>query len=220
MTTDPPTAVRIASDMGRIEVFAAAGSPFRVEGRAVVTTDGGLTTVRGSGRLAVFVDAGTDLTIGTSVGRIVVKGPVGHVAASTDTGRIQIEQAASVDIRCATGRVEVGEVTGTCRVRSNSGRVEVGSCCDADIAGHSGRIEVRAVNGRVEAHSVSGRIEVEMAAANDVVAETVSGRIDVSLPAGTVAHQPVDGASDGRPPECDCTVVARSTNGKVVVTAR
>jgi DUF4097 and DUF4098 domain-containing protein YvlB len=222
MTSGVPTSVRIAGGSGRIDVVAATGTSFRVEGRAEVVHTDGLATVRASsGKVSVFVDAGTDLVIGTTSGGIAVMGPVGHLAVVTQSGRVDVERAASIDIRNESGRIEVGDVAGTCRIRSSTGRVEVDSCCDADISGDSGRIEVRAVNGEAAAHSVSGRIELAMAAANDVFAETVTGRIDVTLPAGTVAYQPDDPADAGeRPPDCDCTVVARSTSGEVVVTAR
>jgi DUF4097 and DUF4098 domain-containing protein YvlB len=139
----------------------------------------------------------------------------------TESGKVEVESAESVDIRTQSSRVEVGKVAGVCRVRSTSGKVEVGSCGDADIAGTSGRIELQRVAGSVEAHSVSGRIELSMAAANDITAETVTGRIEVSLPKGSVAYQPSESELGTlRPPGCDCTVVARSTTGKVVVTSR
>jgi hypothetical protein len=222
MTSDATRVVRISATHNRVEVFAASGSAVRVDGSAEVSeSDGQVTVSNVTSRLAVFVDAGTDLVIGTTNGRVAVKGPAGQVSIVTESGRVGVEEAASVDIRSGSSRVEVGSVTGTCRIRSTSGRVDVGSCGVADIASNSGRIEMHKVNGEVAAHSVSGRIELSMETANDVRAETVTGRIEVSLPNGTVAYQPPGSALGTlRPPGCDCTVVARSTTGKVVVTSR
>ena len=222
MTSDAVRVVRISADHQRIEVFAEEGSAARIEGSADVTeSDGQITVSNVASRLVVFVDAGTDLVIGTTSGRIAVKGPVGQVSIVTEAGRVDVEQAAAIDVRSGSSRVSVGTVTGSCRIRSTSGRVDVRSCGVADIAGESGRIELHKVNGEVAAHSVSGRIELSMATASDVRAETVTGRIDVSLPKGAVAYQPADTAPGTlRPPECDCTVVARSASGKVVVTSR
>ena len=139
----------------------------------------------------------------------------------TESGKVQVDAAGSVDIRTESSRVEVGEVAGVCRIRSTSGKVEVESCGDADIAGRSGRIELQRVDGEVDAHSVSGRIELAMASVHDVHAETVTGKIEVSLPKGTVAFRPSESEHDAlRPPGTDCTVFAKSTTGKVVVTAR
>lgn len=223
MSSSAPLTVRISAGTDRVEVFAAEGeAPFHVEGTAEVERGERQITV-GSvrSRLTVSVAAGTDVVIGTSSGRIEVHGPVGHVAIVTESGRVQVDQAASVDIRSESSRVEVGEVAGGCRIRSSSGRVHVGSCGDADVAGESGRIELQRVAGHVDAHSVSGRIELALEAAHDVRAETVTGRIEVSLPQGTTAYQPLDSApGTPRPPDCDCTVIARSTTGRVVVTSR
>jgi DUF4097 and DUF4098 domain-containing protein YvlB len=222
MTQKAPTSVRISANVRRVEVVAAKGSRFRVEGSAELSeADRQVTIGQVSSKLAVFVDADTDLVIGTTSGRVSVMGPVGHLAVVTESGRVEVETAASVDIRTASARVEVGKVLGSCRIRSTSGKVEVGSCGDADIAGDSGRIEVRKVKGQVDAHSVSGRIELSLATAGDVRAETVTGRIEVTLPKGTVAFQPPESALRTlRPPDCDCTVIARSATGQVVVTTR
>lgn len=222
MTSDTTPVVRISGGHHRVEVFAVDGSAVRVEGTADVSEVKGQFTVSNVvSRLAVFVDTGADLVIGTTSGRIAVTGRVGHLAIVTESGRVAVDAAASVDIRSETSRVEVGEVTGTCRIRSTSGRVEVRSCCKADIAGDSGRIELHNVTGEVDAHSVSGRIKLSMDAANDIRAETVTGRIEVSLPNGTLAFRPPESALGTlRPPGCDCTVIARSTTGKVVLTSR
>jgi DUF4097 and DUF4098 domain-containing protein YvlB len=214
--------VRISGGSSRVEVTAKEGGSFRLEGSADVVEDGHQVTIsQVRSRLSVTVAAGTHLVIGTTSGRVDVTGRVGNLAVVTMSGRVQVESAASVDIRTQSSRVEVGSVAGSCRVRSTSGKVEVGACGDADISARSGRIELQRVDGEVDAHSISGRIDLSMASANDVRAETVTGRIEVSLPKNTVAYQPPKSAPQTlRPPNCDCTVVARSTTGKVVVTSR
>lgn len=223
MTTSQPKTVRISASSHRVEVFAAQGdAPFHLEGTAEVEEgERQITVSKARSKLVVSVAAGTDMVIGTSNARVGVHGPVGHVAIVTESGRVEVEQAASVDIRTGSSRVEVGTVAGECRIRSSSGKVQVGSCGDADVAGESGRIELHRVAGHVDAHSVSGRIEMALESPHDVRAETVTGRIEVSLPKGATAYQPPDSALDTlRPPDCDCTVIARSTTGKVVVTSR
>lgn len=223
MGNTEPSTVRISAGTRRVEVVAAEGeAPFHVEGTAEVELGERRITVGNvASKLIVSVAAGTDLVIGTSSGPVDVRGPVGHVAIVTASGRVQVERAASVDIRSESSRVEVGQVAGVCRIRASSGKVHVVSCGDADVAGESGRIELQRVAGHVDAHSVSGRIDVAMETAHDVRAETVTGRIEVSLPKGATPYQPTDSAlSTQRPPDCDCTVIARSTTGKVVVTSR
>lgn len=222
MPSAAPTAVRISASNGRVELFAKATGEFRLKGAADVIDDDGRVTISNvRSRLEVYVPVDTDVVVGTTTGRIQVNGRVGHLAVVTESGRVEVDAAASVDIRTESSRVEVGEVTGVCRIRSTSGKVEVESCGDADIAGRSGRIELLRVDGEVEAHSVSGRIELAMASVHDVHAETVTGRIEVSLPKGTVAFRPPESARGTLPPPgTDCTVFAKSTTGRVVVKAR
>ena len=222
MPSTVPRPVRISAGSNRVDVVAKRNTEFSLDGSAEVTdADGRITVGDVRSRLAVNVPVGTDVVIGTTSGRVQVKGPVGHLAVVTESGKVEVESAAAVDIRTASSRVEVGEVAGVCRIRSTSGKVEVESCGDADVAGRSGRIELQRVDGEVEAHSVSGRIELSMSSANDIHAETVTGKIEVSLPKGTVPFRPSDSEHGAlRPPGADCTVFARSTTGKVVVTAR
>lgn len=227
MSLPPPTGegrqrVRISSNSNRVTVVAERRSDVEVDGRADVVRDGPLTTVISvAGKLVIRVPEGSDLTIGTSSGRVDVQGLVGNVAIATESGRITVEHAASVDARTTSARIAIGTCSANCRLRSTSGAITVESCCDADVATDSGRIDLDDVNGSVHAHCVSGRIDVGLASANDVNAETVSGRIDVSLPAGvrarqTTSSQPLAADSD----EADCTIYAHSVNGRVAVTSR
>ena len=63
--------------------------------------------------------------------------------------------------------------------------------------------------------------DVEMAAAHNVEAETVSGRVTVSLPPGVEAWESTDPASaSGAPVDCDCIVNVRSVSGRVDVSSR
>lgn len=222
MSDGAPMSVRIAGGAHRVEVRAVEGGTLQVKGDARVDrSDRGATIDEVRGRLKVSVPAGADVVVGTSSGRIEVVGRVGHAAVVSETGRVEVERAASVDIRTETSRVAVGQVSASCRVRSKSGRVEVARCGAADVASDTGRVELHHVDGVVDAHSVSGRIELSLEQPHDVRAETVTGRIEVSLPRGTVAFQP-EGPADQRlrPPDASCTVSTRSATGKVVVANR
>lgn len=212
--------MRISSTDHRVEVVAEERGDVAVEGRAHVAKTGATWTVdRVRGRVTVRMPIGSDVVVGTTSGRVEVRGRAGDVAVVTESGRIEIEHARSVDARSDSSRVEVGRVDGTCRVRSVAGRVAVRSCGDADVATRSGRIELPDVHGTVRSHCVSGRIEVGLASAHDVDAETVSGRVSVSLPAGVRAHRPdIDDGSLAV--DADCTILARSVSGRVEVSSQ
>jgi len=222
MTDGAALMVRIAGDTHRIEMRAVEGGEFDIRGDARARRSGGVVTVdEVRSRIRVTVPVGSDVVVGTVSGRVALSGRFGHVAVVSESGRVEVERAESVDVRTETSRVEVGEVAGVCRIRSTSGRVEVVSCGAADVASTTGRVELRQVDGVVDAHSVSGRIELSLERPHDVRAETLTGRIEVSLPPGTVAFRS-DGPTDQRlpPPGAVCTVTARSETGKVVVATR
>ncbi len=212
--------VRVATGSGAVHVTAEAD---RTEcWSSVAPLDGlPLTVEADSSKVRVRVPEGTDLVIGATSGRVTVEGRVGAVSVLTTSGRISIDRAASVDARSTSGRVQVGHADGLCRVVSTSGRVEVDRCGTADVACRAGRIVLAEAHGPVRANCTSGKIVVTVAGAHDVEAETVSGRIAISYPAD-VRPLVVSSGTDGADPTSghDCTVVARSGSGRVVVSNR
>lgn len=216
-----PLTVRIASADHRVRVIAEPGAELAVVGDAAVEHAHDETTIVALGRLRVTVPAGADLVIGTTTGRVQVVGPVGRVAAVSETGRIDIDEADSVDARTTSGSVRVGRVAGECTVRTSSGRVGVGSCGPTDVATESGRVSIDEVDGPARVHCVSGRINIGLATANDVDAESVSGRIEVTVPSDVRVHRAEFSDESGeRPVGTDCTVAARSISGRVAVVRR
>jgi hypothetical protein len=174
-----------------------------------------------SSAVEVRVPEGTDLVIGTTSGRVIVEGRVGAISVVTASGRISIDHARSVDARTKSGRVHVGHAEGVCRIVSASGRVTVDRCGSADATSRSGRVVLADAHGPVRATSTSGRVSVAVAGAHDVEAETVSGRIEVSYPVGVRPLVVSPDADVARATQAhDCTVVARSGSGRVVVSDR
>jgi DUF4097 and DUF4098 domain-containing protein YvlB len=97
----------------------------------------------------------------------------------------------------------------------------VGSCGSADVATANGKILLRDVRGVVRAHCTNGRVDITMATADDVTAETVTGRVNVSLPRGVRAFRAdlADGQSV-RQGDADCVVSTHSVTGRVEVVNR
>ncbi len=216
------TSIRVAATSNRVEIVAEHRADLSVEGDAEITIDGTQATI-GSvrSRLVIMVPEGADLIVGSTSGWVAVKGRVGRVAVATESGRIEIDEAESVDARTDSAQVRIESASDHCRIRTTSGRVSIGQCGGADVATGSGRITLRGVDGDVQAHCISGRIEVELEAARDVDAETVSGRVAISLPAGARAHKPADHSDKSdRPSNYDCTINARSVTGRVEVSSR
>ncbi|MCP3988759.1 MAG: DUF4097 family beta strand repeat protein [Actinomycetia bacterium] len=215
--------IRISSTSHRIIVIAENRVQVSVDGDAQVVSEGPRTTVQDvEGRLVVRVPEGTDIVVGSTSGQIRVEGPIGDVAVTTESGRVRVQDAASVDVRTNSSRVQINRVASDCRVRTRSGRVQVHHCGGrADLATKSGRIQLRAGDGPVIAHCTSGRIRVSLLSAHDVKAETVTGRIAVSLPVGVRPYELEQQALPAATPEgYDCTVIARSVSGRVTIDSR
>lgn len=216
------TAVRITTTSGRVTVIAENRPDVRVSGGVEVTQDGSTVTAQStSSSVEARVPIGVDVIIGTTSGRIAVEGRVGSLSVVSASGRITAEHAASIDARSASGRIKVERVDGDCRVRTSSGRVTVALCHDCDVSTTSGRVELAAVAGTARAHCISGRIGIRMVDHHDVVAETVSGGISVSVPSGARVWRTNADASTPPPDEdYDCTVTTRSVSGRVDVASR
>lgn len=219
-TSDPaPSSVlRVSSPQHRVEIVAETRSDIAIDGSAEIDRSGNVVTVDATGRLDIRVPTGTDVHVGTDTARVEIDGNVGVASVLTRTGRVGIGAAETVDVRTESGRVEVELAAGDVCIRSTSGRVSVGTCGSADLATETGQIEVSEAHGDVRAHCTSGRIEVELAEAADVTAESVTGRVAVRLPAGTRVFRS-DNESTPRPAEYDCTVVARSVSGRIIVSS-
>ncbi len=206
-------AVDVVAEAGRTTVDSE-GTPMEIDGD-VVTVSTRLQRVR------VRIPEGLDVIVGTTSGRVSVEGRVRHLAVVTTSGKVTVDEAVSVDVRTTNGKVVIGRSDGDCRVVTKNGRIEVGRCAAADVTTTSGKIVLRDVHGEARANCTSGRIEISMAGAHDVIAETVSGRVSISLPAD--ARPKVDSSAGGSIPvggDHDCTVTARSASGRVTVTRR
>ena len=217
-----PMEVLIAATNERIRVVAEKRGDIEVDGDANVDQNRTTLKVEAVGdRLTVRVPEGTEVVVGTTSARVEVEGEVGRVAITTESGRISVEAAETADARTVNGRVELGRIAGDCRVRSKSGRITVKSCAAPDVATVNGSIHLDAVAGTARAHCVSGRINIEMASAHDVFAETVSGRISISMPRGVrVMRRGTTTENSAEPGSYDCVVDARSSSGKISVSEK
>lgn len=228
--------VRIAARSDRVVVRAETRDDVVVDGPAEVRESDDEVVVDADGAVTVRVPEGSAIVIGAMSGRVDTHGRLGNVRIVGQSGRVVVESADEVDVRTSSGRVDVGEVGGMCTARTESARIQVATCGSAAVSTKSGRIDVRGARGPVHAHCVSGRVSVTMERAADVVADSVSGRVSVSFPAGVryrrIDTWPADAIGDalGSGIEAsdegtgsgshDCTVAACSVSGGVEVTTR
>lgn len=216
--------LRASTQSARLEIVAEERADIEVDGQAAPAADGVVTVATSSAPLRVRVPVGTELVVGTTSGRVRVEGPAGPVKVATESGRIEIEAAERVDIRTTSGRVEVDDCAAGCRVHSESGRVNVRRAGGLDAHTSSGRVSVEAARGDVRVQTTSGRVSVGLDAAAVVDAETVSGRIDLTVESGLGVR--LDEGSEGRRVSVDadvgddCVVRTRSVSGRIRVRGR
>ncbi len=184
-------------------------------------SDESTTTVNaGSRRVTVRVPEGTDLVIGSTSGRVGVVGRVGSVAVVTTSARVSVEVAtpSTSERRAAASRwVRRRVLPGPDQEWSCAGRTLRHGPPDC-VIGQDHRRGARA-DRHTRTVSRAGSTS-RWSSAQDVDAETVSGRITVRLPHGVRPWVVRRSDTELGPERHDCVVTARSVSGRVdVVTA-
>jgi DUF4097 and DUF4098 domain-containing protein YvlB len=155
-----------------IEVEAEHGNPMGIESD-----------------LEVFVPAGSSVSVEGFQATISVAGVTGSVSAETVNGSLSQSGAAkSVDLQSVNGTIEVAKASGRIKAEAVNGTVTVRDA--------SGEIEASTVNGkllvtggsfeRASFETVAGgvRFEAGLSARATLAVESVSGSVDLLLPAG------------------------------------
>ena len=188
--------VRILSRSNAVEVTTSGDESVRVNGVDAVASEDGtyLLSLRGSARTQVQCPESSQLSICTSSGRVSVRGHVDRVQVLSASGAVDIERAGDAEVRTASGRVAIESCDHDCRVTTQSGRVQVGSCAHAAVSTATGRVEV-GHTARAMVRTVSGRVDVGAAADGEVAAETMSGAVEVTIPAGSAARMDLSSRS-------------------------
>jgi DUF4097 and DUF4098 domain-containing protein YvlB len=178
--------LNVSARSGRVRVEARDEPGYEVKGAHVTTEpDGSLHVTAakgGSHSVEVWCPSGSDLIVGSESGSVEVVGAFSDVRATTRSGRITIDRARSVDVRTGSGRIEVRHCEGDCRVVTKSSRVEVGRAATLDCSAMSGRVEVRDVDDAV-IRTMSGRVNLGTRADGRVDVRTLSGTVEVAVPA-------------------------------------
>jgi DUF4097 and DUF4098 domain-containing protein YvlB len=181
------TRLHVSSRSGRVRIRATAGASLEVEGGKVEHHPDGVVRITGSKlgsqKVEVRCPAGCDVIVGTESGAVETRGELRDVRVTTRSGKITIEHARDVDVRTSSGTVEVGECTGTCRVVTKSSNVRVDRADQLECSSASGRVDVGQVRDAV-VRTMSGRVWVATDAAGRVEVRTLSGTVEIEVPAG------------------------------------
>ncbi len=217
--------IRISTRSDNVRVLAAPGAPFSVDGGVVISEQDGELDVRrapDSNKIEVRCGTGTDVTIGTTSGKIECEGALGALRIATVSGKVHVDEGARIDVRSKSGVVDVERCTGECRVVVTSGRVRVGHAQRVAIAGVSGLVVAEQVEA-ADIKTVSGKVVLGASGSGRLRVHTVSGKVEILVPAGTQPATRLHSLS-GRvenevPPGTDGEIKVASVSGVIHVSS-
>ena len=219
--------LRLQSRSGRVTVVAEPRDDVEAETDALEAfqeDDGRTLLVRssrgGSKPLIVRCPIETDVVVGTQSGPVKLEGRLGVVHITTMSGSIDVESAEDLDLRTMSGGLTVGVCRGKCRLSAVSGGVRIGETDSAAVGTVSGGIRLERARGPVRARTVSGSIEMGASGDSPIAVKTVSGRVHITLPAGT--EPATFFKTRGRvvcefPRGDDCRIEAASLSGSIEI---
>jgi DUF4097 and DUF4098 domain-containing protein YvlB len=218
-----PAPLKITTRSGDVHVQVVAGAELAVLRGTSERLDDGTIHIRrapSDNVIEVRCAPGTDVTVGTDSGKVELVGALGAVRIATMSGKIRVETAARVDVRTKSGKIEIGECTGPCRVMTKSSNVRIGRAGSATVAAVSGTVSLEQVDA-AEVKSISGKVLIASGGRERVSVHTVSGKVEVRVPASvrpSTRLRSVSGhISDACPPGNDCEIAVASVSGAISV---
>lgn len=223
--------LEITSRSGQLVIIAEPGrANVEVDGlrershRRQVWRDGKCLHIRarrGVGLLTVRCPVGTDLMAASESGRVQLQGDLGDVRLHSHSGQISVERARSVEARTKNGRIRIETVHGRVSAATASGKVDIEEAHSARAASVSGSIELKNVRATVDAMSVSGAVRINAQGAGDIRVGTVSGSVDIRVPADRQPSIVTRQKSGSRDITCeegnDLTITVATVSGSVRV---
>lgn len=189
----------VAVDTGRLYV-SATGDTDRVvvliDGRAddwTVTQIGRSISIRptrkwrsSSTRVNVDLPAGSRVTARTASADIRLDGRFGEVDVKTASGDVTIGTTGSFELSTASGDLAAGSIDGDARISTMSGDARIGEIAGrTHVTTASGDVRIDRLAGDLQVTTTAGDVRIERFDGAEVAFKTVSGDLDIGLPAGT-----------------------------------
>jgi len=218
-------AIHVTTRSGTVRVAAVEGAELAVIGGTMQPRDdGGIDIHRdpAANTIEVRCAPGTDVTVGTSSGKVECSGPLGPVRVATASGKIRIAEAARVDVRTTSGTIEIGTCAGECRIMAKSAAVTVERAAQATVASVSGVVRLQHV-GDAEVKSISGKVSIGSTGAGRVAVRSVSGKVEIRVPAATrpatTLHSTSGKVRSDVAPGTDFEIAVGSVSGTIQVSS-
>jgi DUF4097 and DUF4098 domain-containing protein YvlB len=160
----------------------------------------------GSVQVSVQLATESALDAETGLGSVVAHGRLGVCRIRSSAGDVQVQDAASADLRTGMGVVVARDIAGEALCKTGSGAVQIdriggraevrNANGDTRIGVSTGPLRVKSANGAitigralgdVTATTALGNLSIGIAEGGAVQLKTSMGRIDVGIPSGTAA---------------------------------
>ncbi|MCB5908284.1 DUF4097 family beta strand repeat-containing protein [Streptomyces pinistramenti] len=229
--TSEPLSVTLEFDMGSVRITAskradtvvdilpsdaADDADVRAAQQVKVSCSDGKLLIKGSKKRSLFgksgsldvrieLPAGSDLHGTSPVADFTCEGRLGDCRLKTSLGDIQIDQAATVNLKSghgtvrarhvtgnadvvAAGQVDIGEVKGAATVKNANGDTEIGEVAgEVKVNASNGRISVGIAHAGADARSANGGISIGDVARGHVTLQAAAGDIAVGIRESTAA---------------------------------
>lgn len=174
---------------GRVSVSIDTKSPdfwqVAASGNAVTVSHERSFMGGGRARVRVVCPDGSSLRAAVASADLRATLSLENLTVSNASGDVTLGDVGTLSVKAASGDVRIAHVRGDLDVRSASGDVRV-SRVDGSVAvtTASGDVTIDEAAGSMSSSSASGDMRVDRYLGNDIKAATMSGRIDIGLPAG------------------------------------
>lgn len=198
--------VRIAS--GKVEIQRGTAGTIVVRGRGdtdnlVVEQHGSTVWVSseprstqiskrihiGMGRsvyLSIEVPDGIDIDVNVASADVECEPPSARLNVNSASGDIRFTDTGDLTIKTASGDVHGHAVSGRLNFVSASGDLHIESIGDrASVSTASGDIQIGEVTGPITTSTMSGDVQVRRFGGDDFAAKSMSGSVDIGIPAGS-----------------------------------
>lgn len=139
-----------------------------------------------STRVNVEVPAGSRVAVKTASADVRLDGRFGEVEAKTASGDISIGTIESFELSTASGDLEAGSIAGDARISTMSGDARIGEIGGrAHITTAAGDVRIDHLGGDLLVNATAGDVRIERFDGAEVAFKTVSGDLDIGIPAGT-----------------------------------
>jgi hypothetical protein len=136
--------------------------------------------------LAIEVPDGIDIDVNVASADVECEPPSARLNVNSASGDIRFTDTGELTVKTASGDVHGHEVTGKLSFVSASGDLHIESIGDrASISTASGDIQIGEVSGPITTSTMSGDVQVRRFGGDDFAAKSMSGSVDLGIPAGS-----------------------------------